>query len=188
MRDSAGAALGVSATPAEIFVERSRYYLSNEYLPKLRQCVAPLSDEDIWRRANDSSNSIGNLLLHLTGNIRQWIVEGIGNRPVKRDRPAEFSARSGGGSAELMKNLEAAVAECDAVLSSLTAEDLVRCCTIQGRETTVIAAVYHVIEHFAMHTGQIVLLTKVYAPGAIHFYDDSGWTARPLWGGSEGIR
>jgi uncharacterized damage-inducible protein DinB len=120
--------------------------------------------------------------------VRQWIVEGVGGQPVERDRAAEFSARNGSSAAVLFETLEAAVEEADTVLARLTADDLTRPCDIQGRETTVLAAIYHVVEHFAMHTGQIVLLTKVYAPGAIHFYDDSGWKANPLWGGSESHR
>lgn len=175
-------------TTDEIFIDSSRYYLAIEYLGKLKLCVDALPEGSVWQRPNESSNSIANLLLHLAGNVRQWIVEGIGGHPVERDRAAEFSARGGSPAPVLFENLEAAVEEADAVLSRLSADDLTRPCDIQGRETTVLAAIYHVVEHFAMHTGQIVLLTKVYAPGAIHFYDDSGWKANPLWGGSESHR
>ncbi len=173
---------------AEEFLERSRYYLSGQYLPKLRQCVAALPEDAVWRRANESSNSIGNLLLHLAGNVRQWIVNGVGGRHVERDRAAEFSARDGPFGADLIENLEKAVAEADSVMAALTVADLVGRCIIQERSTTVLEAIYHVVEHFAMHTGQIVLLTKAYSSDRIHFYDDSTPTARPLWGGAEGIR
>jgi uncharacterized damage-inducible protein DinB len=173
---------------AEEFLERSRYYLSDEYLPKLTQCVEALPDDAIWRRANDSSNSIGNLLLHLAGNVRQWIVGGVGEEDVERDRAAEFSARDGPSGADLIENLARAVAEADSVMAGLTNDDLVRPCLIQDRDTTVLEAIYHVVEHFAMHTGQIVLLTKAYAPDRIRFYDDSTPAARPMWGGTEGIR
>jgi uncharacterized damage-inducible protein DinB len=173
---------------AEEFLERSRYYLSCEYLPKLRQCVEALPDDAIWRRANQSSNSIGNLLLHLAGNVRQWIVNGVGQEHVERDRAAEFSARGGASGSELIDNLGNAVAEADSVMAALTVDDLVRPCIIQDRDTTVLEAIYHVVEHFAMHTGQIVLLTKSYAPGRIHFYDDSTPAARPVWGGTERMR
>lgn len=173
---------------AEEFLERSRYYLSGEYLPKLRQCLAALPEDAVWRRANESSNSIGNLLLHLAGNVRQWIVSGVGGRNVKRDRAAEFSARDGPSGTDLIENLAKAVAAADLVMAGLTVEDLVRPCMIQERSTTVLEAIYHVVEHFAMHAGQIVLLTKAYSADRIHFYDDSTPTARPLWGGTEGIR
>lgn len=173
---------------AEIFLERSRYYLSSEYLPKIRQCVAAMPAEMLWHRANESSNSVGNLLMHLAGNVREWIVGGIGGRAVVRDRPREFATREGLPAAALIADLNAAIAEADEVLGNVSVGGLARRCTIQSRETTVIAAIYHVVEHFAMHTGQIVLLTKERVPEAIHFYDDSDGAARPLWGGREGIR
>jgi uncharacterized damage-inducible protein DinB len=178
----------MTRTAEEEFLERSRYYLSDEYLPKIKQCVASLPDEEIWRRANQSSNSIGNLLLHLAGNVRQWIVGGVGEEDVERDRAGEFAARGGASSADLIANLERAVAEADSVLAKLSADDLGRRCLIQDRDKTVLEAIYHVVEHFAMHTGQIVLLTKAYAPGKIRFYDDSTPAAHPVWGGKEGIR
>jgi len=171
----------------ELFLARSRYYLSSEYLPKIKKCVDALPPDAVWRRANKSSNSIGNLLLHLAGNVRQWIVEGIGGKDVHRDRASEFSARDGASGRELIENLERALAEVDSVLAGLTAADLTRPCRVQERDNSVLSAIYHVVEHFAMHTGQIVLLTKEYAPDAIHFYDDSGAAARPLWGGGEGM-
>ncbi|HVD62510.1 MAG TPA: DinB family protein [Gemmatimonadaceae bacterium] len=175
-------------TAEEIFLERSRYYLSDEYLAKIRHCVAALPDDQLWARANETSNSIANLLLHLAGNIRQWIVGGVGGQEVHRDRASEFSARDGATASELFDDLAKAVAECDAVLARVKPAELTRECKIQGRDTTVLAAIYHVVEHFAMHTGQIVLMTKSAAPGAIHFYEDAGGKARPLWGGKEGMR
>ncbi|HUQ20615.1 MAG TPA: DinB family protein [Gemmatimonadaceae bacterium] len=175
-------------TAEEIFLERSRYYLCDEYLSKIRHCVSALPNDHVWHRANESSNSIGNLLLHLTGNVRQWIVGGIGAREVTRDRPSEFSARDGATGSELLQNLANALAECDEVLAAVKPGDLTRTVSIQGRDTTVLAAIYHVVEHFGMHTGQIVLLTKSASPRAIRFYDDSTGDARPLWGGSERMR
>jgi uncharacterized damage-inducible protein DinB len=173
---------------SEIFLQKSRYYLATEYLTKLRRCVSALPDDALWRRSNEGSNSIGNLLLHLTGNIREWIVNGVGGIPVERNRSAEFQARETGDAATLFAKLESTVHECDKVLASVSPDALNQPVTIQGRETTIMEAIYHVIEHFSMHTGQIIMLTKSYAPDSIHFYDDSAPTARPLWGGSEGIR
>ncbi len=169
------------------FIDKSRYYLATEYLTKIRHCIDELPEDALWRRPNDSSNSIGNLLLHLAGNIRQWIVGGIGLRDVTRDRAAEFAAKDGGTRAELLANLERAVGEVDDVLSKLSPEALGEQRVIQGRSTTVMDALYHVVEHFAMHTGQIVLMTKMYAPGKIAFYRDAGGLAQPTWGGREGM-
>src|SRR4026207_81197 len=107
----------IAMTSEEIFLERSRYYLANEYLSKIRQCIAALPEGAVWARPNESSNSIANLLLHLAGNIRQWIGGGIGGREVMRDRTAEFSARAGRSATDLLHDLESAVAEVDAVLA-----------------------------------------------------------------------
>lgn len=167
------------------FVERSRYYLSYEYPTKIRLAVENLDDTAVWHRFNDTSNSIGNLLLHLSGNIRQWIVCGVGGETSDRNRASEFAARSGPRRDELLSLLEKTTRDADTTLSRLVESDLDRTLTIQGRETTILGAVYHVVEHFAMHTGQIIMLAKVHAPGQVKFYEDAGGIAIPLWGGSE---
>lgn len=173
--------------PEHTFVERSRHYLGYEYPTKIRLAVESLPDEVVWRRANDESNSIGNLLLHLAGNIREWIVAGVGGGSVERERATEFSARSGPGAGELLRRLESSIRDAEAVLARIDDADLSRALVIQGRETTVLAAIYHVVEHFAMHTGQILMLAKAWAPGTVRFYDDSDGIAMPLWGGGEGM-
>ena len=169
------------------FIDKSRYYLATEYITKIKHCLDALPEDALWKRPNESSNSIGNLLLHLAGNIRQWIVGGVGQQDVTRDRAAEFAAKDGGTRRELFENLERAVGEVDAVLGELEPEQLRETRVIQGRSTTVMDAIYHVVEHFAMHTGQIVLMTKTYAPGSIAFYKDAGGLAVPSWGGNEGM-
>jgi uncharacterized damage-inducible protein DinB len=171
------------AEPA--FVERSRYYLAYEYPTKIRLALEALDETSIWKRENQESNSIGNLLLHLAGNIRQWIVGGIGGQPCDRDRAAEFSATSGYTKRELLSGLASSVTDADRVLANVTEEDLNRHVTIQGRDTTVLAAIYHVVEHFSMHTGQVIMLAKLYASRPVRFYEDAGGTAIPLWGGNE---
>ncbi len=173
---------------SSIFLERSRYYLATEYPAKIRLAVSPLSCEDVWRRANEESNSAGNLIVHLAGNVRQWIVSGIGGTPGSRDRAAEFSVRRGPPVQELLDLLSAAVSDADSVLAQLDESQLSRQCTIQGRQTTVLAAIYHVVEHFSMHTGQIIMLAKSCSPGAVRFYDDANGAAIPLWGGAEGVQ
>lgn len=164
-----------------IFVGMSKYLLTQEYSSKIRQCLEVLPESAVWARSNDGSNSIGNLLLHLAGNVTEWIVGGVGQRKFARNRPAEFAARDGAGAKELLARLEESLREAASVLDTLSDENLAEGRFIQGRETTVLGAIYHVVEHFAMHTGQIVLLTKLHAPGAIQFYDDSGPVANPLW-------
>jgi uncharacterized damage-inducible protein DinB len=173
---------------SQIFLDKSRYYLATEYPSKIRLATASLSHDDVWRRTNDQSNSIGNLILHLAGNVRQWIVTGIGGAPDSRDRAAEFAATDGPDITELLDLLESSVGDADKVIASLGETDLARSRTIQGRETNVMAAIYHVVEHFSMHTGQIIMLAKSYSPESVKFYEDAGGKAVPLWGGSEGMR
>jgi uncharacterized damage-inducible protein DinB len=174
-------------TIADNFLARSRYWLIKEYPIKLRHCVTALPPGAVWARPNQGSNSVGNLLVHLTGNVTEWILGGVGGRPINRNRASEFTRRNGGDGSELLDNLEAVLREADSVLAGLTEEDLERSLVIQGRDTTVLAAVYHVVEHFAMHTGQIVFLTKMYAPAKIHFYEEAGGLARPVWHKGTGL-
>ena len=170
------------------FLERSRYYLAYEYPTKIRLAVETLDETVIWKRANDESNSIGNLLLHLAGNVREWIVCGIGGTSSDRDRASEFAAKDGFTRSQLLSGLTESVFGADLVLASLSESDLDREVTIQGRETTIFAAIYHVVEHFSMHTGQIIMLAKMYKPSAVHFYENADGIAIPLWGGSERMK
>jgi len=166
---------------AEIFVARSRYWLTKEYPIKLRHCLNALPRGAVWARPNQDSNSVGNLLIHLTGNVTEWILGGVGGRSYKRYRAGEFAQRDGADASKLMDDLEAVLREVDRVLAGLTEKDLERSVVIQERDTNVLGAIYHVVEHFAMHTGQIVFLTKLYAPGRIQFYEEAGGVARPTW-------
>jgi uncharacterized damage-inducible protein DinB len=163
------------------FIARSRHFLRTEYPTKLRAAVKALPADALWWRANSTSNSVGNLLLHLNGNVRQWIVGGVGGSTVTRDRAGEFAAQSGATADALLADLDRALDEVDAVLARLTAEDLTSSRTIQGRELTVLEAIYHVVEHFSLHLGQIILVAKLHAPGAVKFYEDAGGLAKPLW-------
>lgn len=169
------------------FIERSRYYLSVEYPVKLRVALRAVPPSVVWQRHNESSNSLGNLVVHLAGNVDEWIVGGLTGAAVERNRAFEFMRSDGAGAEELISELDSAVRRADAVLGSLDQGELGRVVTIQGREITVLAAIYHVVEHFAMHTGQIILIAKQHAPGSIRFYDDSDGLAVPLWGGNEGM-
>ena len=168
---------------ASTFLERSRYYLCNEYRIKLRAAVESLPESALWSRPNAESNSVGNLLLHLTGNVRQWIVSGVGGATDVRQRSSEFQARDGADVSTLLAALDEVLDQSDGVLAKLTAADLASSRTIQGRDVNVLEAVYHVVEHFAGHLGQIVLVAKMHSPGAIQFYEDAGGLARPVWPG-----
>src|SRR3954469_11909512 len=122
---------------AASFIEQSRHYLAREYPTKIERCLSVLPAAALWARTDASSNSIGNLLLHLEGNVRQWIVSSVGGAPDHRHRAAEFDALEGGTAAELFAKLRGTLDEVDAVLARLTEVDLAGQRTIQGREVTV---------------------------------------------------
>ncbi len=144
----------------QAFIDRSRAYLLNDYLPKIRLALKSLSTEDIWWRPNEDSNSIGNLVLHLAGNARQWVVSGIGGLSDLRRRQEEFDAREGLSADELMAHLERAMEEVDQTLSALPEADLASTRVIQGMEVSVLDALYHVVEHFSTHAGQIIYISQ----------------------------
>ncbi|MBA4184467.1 MAG: DUF1572 family protein [Acidobacteria bacterium] len=155
---------------AEHFISESREFLSAKYLPKIELCLAQLTDEDVWWRPNEESNSIGNLVLHLEGNVREWLVGGVGNLPFERVRQREFDERQMISRAELIERLRKIIGEADAVLASLDVSLLTERRQIQGRDTTVLRAIYHVVEHFSMHAGQIFLLTKMRTEKDLRLY------------------
>jgi len=146
--------------PTAEFLLISRRYLRGDYLPKLLVCLDTLTDEDVWWRMNEASNSIGNLVLHLCGNARQWIVAGVGGASDVRTRQQEFDQRAIIPKVELAAGLRTTIDDVDAVLAAVDASTLLEPRTIQGLDTTVMGAIYHVVEHFSTHTGQIVMLTK----------------------------
>ena len=152
---------GKSTTPESEFIEASRVFLCEDYLPKLLHCVEQLSDDDLWWRPNAVSNSIGNLVLHLCGNIRQWVVASIGGVDFNRDRDAEFAARGPVPKADLMADLKRAVLEVDDVLARLESSRLLDRLQIQKYEVSTLQAVYHVVEHFSYHLGQILYIYKM---------------------------
>jgi uncharacterized damage-inducible protein DinB len=155
----------------QTFIERSRYHLSKDFLPKIERSLELLNDEQIWWRPNTESNSIGNLLLHLSGNVRQWIVSGLGGAADARDRDSEFAQREAIARDELLGRLQQTVHEADATLGRLDPDRLLDRFSIQGFDVSALEAIFHVVEHFSMHAGQIVYITKELTARDMHFYD-----------------
>lgn len=153
------------------FIARSRYHLLEDFLPKIERCVELLTDEQIWWRPNAESNSIGNLILHLSGNARQWIVCGLGGELDQRDRDAEFAQRDVVSRNELLARIKQTISEVDATLADFDPDGLLEKRTIQGFEVSALEAIFHVVEHFSMHVGQIVFITKQLTARDMRFYD-----------------
>jgi len=165
----------------QAFIAECRSLLANDYLPKIEKCVEMLSDEQIWWRANASSNSIGNLLLHLSGNVRQWIVVGLGGAADARDRDAEFAERDLIPRGDLLNRLRQTLSEADETLARFETTKLLAPFAIQGLDVTALAAILHVVEHFSMHTGQIILIAKMFAAVDLEFYDFTSGAPKLSW-------
>ncbi|HEY6243013.1 MAG TPA: DinB family protein [Pyrinomonadaceae bacterium] len=170
-----------SSDVARAFIDRASRFLSTEYLPKIERCLEQLTDEQIWFRPNQASNSIGNLVLHLCGNARQWIVSGLGDNPDCRDRDSEFNQREVIPRVELLECLRATVGEVGQVLADLDSSVVLERRTIQGKDVDILEAIFHVTEHFSMHTGQIILLTKMLAHRNMKFYEFSSGVPVNRW-------
>jgi hypothetical protein len=161
-----------------LFLEFSRKRLLERYWPRLRASVETLTEEQIWWRPNEASNSIGNLILHLNGNVRQWLVDSFEGREDLRDRPAEFGAQGGMTVAELLERLGVTLDQAGKVLSRLTETDLLTRYEIQGYHVSGLEAVYQVVEHFGMHYGQIAYISKSLSGRDLGFYRDLTKTGR----------
>jgi uncharacterized damage-inducible protein DinB len=152
-----------------LFLECSIRRLA-ELAPRIETCLGKLTPEQVWVRGGENENAIGNLVLHLCGNMRQWIIAGVGGRPDTRDRDGEFAARGGGTTPELIARLNETVDEATAVIAGLAPERLAEQVVIQGYRVSVLEAIYHVVEHFSMHTGQILFATKMLTGSDLGFY------------------
>ncbi len=155
------------------FVTYARAKLARQ-LAQIVRCARLLSEREIWHRANGHCNSVGNLILHLTGNVRQWIVSGVGGESFARDRQAEFAQQGPLPTASLLASLEDTLRKADDVLARLNAATLAEPRTIQGYEVSTLVAVFHVVEHFSGHAGQIVHMVKALRDVDVSLYDAAG--------------
>ena len=163
----------MSGVESGLFTEYASRKLEDHW-EQIRRCVALLGDEQLWHRVNSHSNSVANLLLHLRGNVGQWILGGIGGQMIARERQAEFDARGGVTREEMVEALGDAVAQACGVIRGMDAERLNWEYTIQKYHVSGVAAVMHVVEHFAFHTGQIVSTTKWLLDVDLSLYDERG--------------
>ena len=129
-------------------------------LERIHHCVGQLTDEQIWWRSAPNMNSISNLVLHLTGNLQQWIVHGLTGASDTRNRPAEFADRGSIARLDLMRRLDDVVSRASAVLRGLTAGQLVAKVRIQGFDMTALDAIFNSVPHFRGHTQEIIQLTR----------------------------
>ncbi len=146
---------------ANLFLASSQHSLAKQNLPRIVECLQQLSEEEIWWRPNSSSNSAGNLVLHLCGNVRQWIIAGLGGAEDKRERDREFAERGPIPRQALVTQLRRTVRDACRVLARLSEDSLLLKHDIQGYHVAGLDAAFHVTEHFGYHTGQIIYITKL---------------------------
>lgn len=165
-------------TVGQAFVRHARFRLREDYPVKIVGALTELTDEQLWWRPNEASNSIGNLIPHLCGNVRQWLIAGVGGVTDVRNRSGEFNEQDQLSKEDLLAKLQTTLEEVDAVLAhlelELTADEspLQREIVPQGFSQTVLDSIFHAVEHFSYHTGQIVFIAKLLAADRIRFYDD----------------
>ena len=145
--------------------------LYDESLPRILKCIDQLTDEQIWWRPNETSNSIGNLVLHLCGNVSQWIGSGLGGLPDTRARQSEFDRREGINKEELSQLLQSTMTQILPVISNLPSEELLPKRAVQTFEESGLSILVHVTEHFSYHTGQIAYITKMLTDRQLGFYE-----------------
>ena len=141
-----------------------------QLLDRIEVCLDKLTEAQIWARASENENAAGNLVLHLSGNVRQWITSSLGENPAPRDRDGEFSARGGTNTAQLKATLRSTVEEAIGVIQNLDTERLTRIYKIQNYSVSGLEAIYHVVEHFSQHAGQIMFITKMATGKDLEFY------------------
>jgi hypothetical protein len=138
-------------------------------LKRIKHCLGQLDEEQVWRRPQPGLNSIGNLILHLCGNVRQWVVAGVGGASDNRNRPAEFAERGPIPKEELTRRLAAVVEEAKRILIGVKARQLVDPRRIQGFDVTGAAAIFDSVPHFRGHTQEIVHMTRSLLGDAYQF-------------------
>ncbi|MFT4762590.1 MAG: putative damage-inducible protein DinB [Paraglaciecola sp.] len=149
-----------SVTIENLLIAETKRRLFEEGIPRIKKCLAQLSEIDIWYHPNDNSNSVGNLVLHLCGNLRQWIITGLGHQQDTRMRDTEFKEKGPVSASILIDMLDKLILDVDAVLNNMTAEDFTKKHKVQVYQETGVSILMHVVEHFSYHVGQITYFTK----------------------------
>lgn len=159
-----------SATLSSVFIEEIKRRIFGECFPRLEKCLNELTAEQIWYRPNASSNSVGNLVLHLQGNIRQWVVAGLGKKEDVRERQKEFDEQGPVSSDKMLKDMKGLLQEVAQILNSTSTDDLLEVRNVQGYEESGLSILVHVTEHFSYHVGQMTYIVKMLKDKDMAYY------------------
>jgi hypothetical protein len=158
----------IATTEAEAFLRCARSGLAKG-LRKITHCLNQLDDQQLWDRPRPEMNSIANILIHLCGNLRQWIISGVGGSPDVRNRPAEFADRSMKPKAQLVTELENVIAQCDEVFAHADPKSLLKTRRIQGFDVQLMAAIFDTVSHLQGHVQEIIHMTRALKGPAYRF-------------------
>ena len=156
---------------AEILIKEVKRRLFEEGLPRIEQCLAKLTEAEIWQRPNEQSNSVGNLILHLCGNVRQWVIAGLGHQMDVRKRQTEFDERGPITKAKLLEMLMQLKKDVSTILDMVTEKDLIETHFVQGFQEQGVSILVHVTEHFSYHVGQITYFVKAHKNVDMRYYE-----------------
>jgi uncharacterized damage-inducible protein DinB len=154
----------------QLLLAEVRRRLLDESVPRLKKCLSLLTEAEVWHRPNAHSNSVGNLVLHLCGNARQWILHGLGGAPDHRQRQSEFDEQGPMPTAQLVALLDQLCVEMESVLAGLTPQSLAQPRQVQGFSENTVSVLVHVVEHFSYHTGQVSYYTKAFKDLDLGYY------------------
>lgn len=146
---------------SEVFIEEIKRRLFTECFPRLEQCLQALSEKELWYRPNANSNSVGNISLHLCGNIRQWVIAGLGGHQDVRERQKEFDEQGPIPVEELLDLLAVLKKDVAVVLNQTTSKDLIEKRDVQIYQESGLSILVHVVEHFSYHVGQVTYIVKM---------------------------
>ncbi len=161
--------MGTTNTWDRVFLDFSCSKLE-QLTDRICDCLDKLDKQQIWFRGTENENAVGNLVLHLCGNVRQWIGFGIGGRADNRQRDQEFASRGGVEAGELKERLRQTVAEAVSILRAVEPHRLLETTKVQKYEMPALQAIYHVVEHFSGHAGQIIFSTKQFTGRDLGYY------------------
>lgn len=153
------------------FIDEIKRRLFEESIFRLKKCLSALTDEQIWYRPNKASNSVGNLVLHLHGNVRQWVVAGLGKNKDVRERQKEFDEQGPIDVEKMLANMDQLMLEVDTILNQTTAEDLLEVRNVQGYQESGLSILVHITEHFSYHVGQMTYIVKMLKDKDMGYYE-----------------
>jgi uncharacterized damage-inducible protein DinB len=154
---------------AKEFIEQSIYRIE-ESTHRIIKCLQEIDETDLWKSPNPNSNSIGNLILHLCGNIRQYAISALGEIKDIRERDKEFSTKTGLTKSELLNELTNTISEAAGIIKNVDENRLTKIYSVQGFNLSGIGIIIHVTEHYSYHTGQIAFWTKQIRNKDLGFY------------------